>query len=362
MKKYGCFIAAFILVIILLLGLVTFNRYNDAVNKKSSSSTEKVSITIDNGESIDSIKKKLIENGVIKDEDILFGNTAFKIYTFLNKNKVDKTIQAGSYQMEKGLSIKNALEILQSADTQDMKLTIKEGLRIEEIADEINSTINTVTNRKSKFNKNDFINLAKNYPSSREFLKTRPQNIVSLEGYLFPDTYFLSYDTTAADIINIMLDNFDAKIYTPNLGRIKNNKYSFHSLVTFGSIIQREVQTKADMAMIADVYFKRDRDGMKLDADATTQYGLGYSDAEGVWWKRDLTDKDLQSNSPYNTRKFTGLPPGPISSFGTDAFDAVLSPTANPYYFYISDANCTTRYAKTEAEHLTNIRNYGLCT
>ncbi|MEI7603769.1 MAG: endolytic transglycosylase MltG [bacterium] len=359
MKKAGCLIFIIIIVLIGLYGLFLVNKYNSAIDYKATS-TDKVLLTIESGESPTQVKEHLIEKGIIKDEEIAFGFSAYRIYAYITK--FDTKIQAGSYQLSKGLSIKEIAELLQRAESQELKITLKEGMRIEEIAEKLNIDLNSSDNRNSKFNKNEFIDLAKNYVSDRDFLSSRPRGNNSLEGYLFPDTYFITPDATAKDLIELMLDNFDLKLFQPNSGSIKNNKYTLHELVSLASIIQREVQTPNDMSMIADIYFKRLRDDWKLEADATTQYAIGYSTSEGVWWKKNLTYDDLDSSSPYNTRKFSGIPPSPISSFGVTAFQAVLEPKANNYFFYISDKDCVTRYAKTFYEHEANISKYGTCT
>lgn len=358
MKRKGCVVIAILIVAIAGFALYTYNRYNNAVAQKDTSSNEKVLITIDQGESPASVRDKLVNAGVIKDEDIGFGYTAYKIYAFMTK--FDTKIQAGSYQLTKGTSIQEIAQQLQRADSAETKVTLKEGLRIEEIADEINRVLNTSENKKSKFNKNEFISLAKSYNSDREFLSLRPAGVKSLEGYLFPDTYFISQDATATDMVHLMLENFDTKIYKPNLGSIKNNKYSLHELLTVASILQREVQTKDDMSKVADIFYRRNSEGMKLEADSTVQYAIGYSNEEGVWWKKDLTVTDLNVSNPYNTRKYQGIPPGPIDSMGADAFSAALEPQANEYYYYISDKDGVTRFARTLAEHEANKRKYGL--
>jgi len=356
MKKIGCIF--FVIIIVIGGGTILFliNKYNSSISY-SAHSDEKILITVDKGESPSSVRDKLVNAGVIKDEEIIFGFTAYKIYAYATK--FDTKIQAGSYQLTKGSSIKDIAQILQKADTEDIKVTIKEGLRLEEVADEFSRVLNAGTNKKAKFNKTDFISLAKNYTAPRDFLTSRPAGNNSIEGYLFPDTYFITSEASAPDIINLMLDNFATKIYNPNLGAIKNNKYTIHQLLTVASIVQREVQTPADMALVSDIFFRRLANKDNLGADITVLYALGYSDKEGVWWrKQEISAIDLEVNSPYNTRKFIGLPPGPIDSPGIDSFNAVLTPKANNYYYYLSDSDGITRYAKTYAEHVANQRKY----
>jgi UPF0755 protein len=362
MRKYGCVALVIIIIFVVGFGFFISNKYNNAISKRSSDSTEKVSIIVPQGATLEDIRKKLVDTGIIKDEEILFGYTAFKAYTFFNKSKVDTSkIQAGTFLFQKGSSIEEVFTNLQTAEKEDIKVTIKEGLRIEEIAEQLNFSINNSTNRRAKFNKNDFISLAKNYTDSRESLSTRPVNYKSLEGYLFPDTYFVANDATAEDMIKLMLDTFDEKVYKPNLELIKKSPYKFHQLITLASLIQREVQTPQDMAEVAGILFRRTGDNFPLGIDATVQYALGYSQSEGVWWRKNITAQDLELDSPYNTRKFAGFPPGPIAGFGVTAFNAVLKPTKTIYYYYISDRDCNTRYAKNIAEHEENIRKYGLC-
>ena len=373
MKIKGCVFFLLVILIVGLFGFAKVNQYNDAISKNTKNG-ESVLVTIDKGESPTSIKDKLISSGVLQDQDIIFGFSAYKLYEYFSK--FDSKIQAGSYTIPKGSSIKEVAQILQQADVEQSKITIKEGLRLEEVADEISRILNDGTNKKSKFNKNDFINMAKNTSnsssisnsnivsptlqvSSRDFLNSRPPGDLSLEGYLFPDTYFVSPDASAQDIINIMLDNFKTKVYVPNLGAIKINKYTLHQLLTVASIVQREVQTPQDMALVSDIFFRRNAIGIPLGSDVTVLYALGYSQSEGVWWRKTEPNiKELDINSPYNTRRFAGLPPGPIDSPGLVTFMATLVPKANDYLYFLTDSNGVTRYAKTSSEHEANIRKY----
>ena len=357
MKLRGCIIFIVVIVAAAIFALAIISHYNNAISE-SNKTGEIASITISSGESPNSVKDTLISNNIIKDQDVFFGFSAYKLYEYFTK--FDTKIQAGSYSIEKGSSIKDVAEILQKADVDQAKVTIREGLRLEEMADEFNRVLNDGINKKSKYNKNDFINLAKNYDTgTKEYLSSRPIGNRSLEGYLFPDTYFLSKDVSAQSVINTMLDNFNNKIYQPYLGTIKINKYNLHQLLTVSSIVQREVQTPEDMAMVSSIFFRRIELNLPLGSDVTVLYALGYSQSEGVWWRKaEPTQQDLLINSPYNTRKFTGLPPGPIDSPGLASFLATLNPKSTNYLYFLTDKEGITRYAKTAAEHEANIKKY----
>ena len=126
------------------------------------------------------------------------------------------------------------------------------------------------------------------------------------------------------------------------------------------SLVEREANSKDAKRQVASIIYKRFRNDWKLDIDATVQYALGYQEKEKDWWKKNLTQADLAIDSPYNTYKNPGLPPGPIASPGLDAIEAVLDADENtPYWFYISSADGSQMYyAQTIEEHNQNIQKH----
>ena len=135
-----------------------------------------------------------------------------------------------------------------------------------------------------------------------------------------------------------------------------------HTVVTLASIVEREARLAEERPIIAAIFLKRLRQGMPLEADPTVQYALG-SDPQSVaaygYWKKDLTQRDLEVDSPYNTYRRTGLPPGPIANPGLDAITAVIRPAQTNYLYFVAKEDGSHAFAETLEEHLRNIELYG---
>jgi len=195
--------------------------------------------------------------------------------------------------------------------------------------------------------------LAKEFAISEE-------NFISAakEGYMFPDTYLVPVDTSAEKIVTILRKNFDKKVDTKVRDQAKKEGLTLNELITLASIVERESKTGSERPIIAGILLKRFKEGIPLGADATVQYALGYQSSEKTWWKKILTDEDLQTDSPYNTRKFAGLPPTPICNPGLAAIKAAADPKFTNYNFYLHDPQGKVHFAETLEEHNANIAKH----
>jgi UPF0755 protein len=194
---------------------------------------------------------------------------------------------------------------------------------------------------------------AQSYPSDNyAFLADRPEG-ASLEGYLFPDTYNFDPDSSADEIIESMLNNFDAKITQDMRDRAGEMGLSMYQVLTFASLVEREAAVSEERPIIADIYEKRYTEGWRLEADPTVQYALGTHED---WWP-ELTGEDLYDDSPYNTYQVDGLPPGPIANPGYASIRAVLFPSDSPYYYIYAkkDNSGYHLFATTSDEQQQNI-------
>ncbi len=209
--------------------------------------------------------------------------------------------------------------------TLDIWVTIPEGMRAGEIADELE-------------------NKMPNYDPSWD--NTLEEN----EGYLFPDTYLIPKEADINTIVSIMRNNFDAKYETLDAA---GSNLSKEEIVTLASLIEREARLSEDRPIVSSVINNRLDLGMKLDIDATLQYILGYQKEQKRWWKNGLTDADKLINSSYNTYRVAGLPPGPISNPGLSSLQAAINPANTDYLFYITDES-------GKNGHEANIKKYGL--
>jgi UPF0755 protein len=177
----------------------------------------------------------------------------------------------------------------------------------------------------------------------------------TLEGFFFPDTYEMTRTLTLEWVIIVILKN-QANLTTDLIGGFKDQGLDIYSAVTLASIVEREAMDDSEMPMIASVFYNRLAKGMKLDSDPTVQYALGFNKVQRTWWTNPLSLEDLNVDSPYNTYKYPGLPPGPIASPGAVALKAVAFPESSPYLYFRAACNGSGRhvFAKTFEEHVAN--------
>jgi UPF0755 protein len=194
-----------------------------------------------------------------------------------------------------------------------------------------------------------------------DFLADRPEGVTSLEGFLFPDTYEFPSDATARDVIARMLDTFGQR-FTPELReQARAQGLTVYQAVTLASIVEREAVLPEERPIIASVFLNRLRAGMHLNADPTVQYALGYQGEGHGWWKRPLLLEDLEVDSPYNTYRHVGLPPGPICNPGLAALEAVVNPADTRYLYFVANdvaGDGSHVFAETLEEHNANIAKY----
>jgi UPF0755 protein len=258
----------------------------------------------------------------------------------------DRGIESGKYELSGGMSIRELATALQTASTEAVVLTIPEGWRAEEVAGRLMSmelTIDPANFLGSVATSSERLLLSFEFPSGR-----------SLEGFLFPDTYVLEMDTTADGLVEMMVSNFEQRVDDSIRQGFKNQGFSVYEAVILASIVEREAVVPEERPRIAAVFINRLIAGMNLDADPTVQYAVA-SSRQDQWWPQ-LSFEDLQIDSPYNTYRYPGLPPGPIASPGLESFKAVAFPlTTSEYYFRaLCDGSGRHAFAETFEEHQRN--------
>jgi len=185
------------------------------------------------------------------------------------------------------------------------------------------------------------------------FLTEIPQG-KSLEGYLFPDTYYFAKDATTQDILEKMLKNFNIKMTDALLDEISKQKKTLYDVITMASIIEGEVQTDEDRKIVSGLFWNRLKIGQAFGSDATLEYVLGGN-------KRQHSLAETKTDSPYNTYLYKGLPPGPVSNPGISAIRAAIYPIETEYNYFLSDPKTgKTIFSKTFEEHVVNKGKYGL--
>jgi len=244
----------------------------------------------------------------------------------------------------------------QTAQQADKTVTIIEGWNSRQIAEKL-------ANSQLGFSVDDFLKIAgqpkKNYQSlpanqwpedfsdNYEFLKDKPKQ-VGLEGYLFADTYRFRPSSSPKEVIIKLLDNFDQQLNTKMRQDIEQQGRTIYQIITMASLLEKEVKTEQDMKIVADIFWRRIKNGQRLESCATLAYILGQN-------KPQYSFEDTRINSPYNTYINSGLPPGPIGSPSLKAIKAAIYPTPNNYNFFLSRPdNGETIFSRNFEEHKIN--------
>lgn len=322
-----------ILTIILLFGVIVVSFIfwaNSELNSKSGLAEDLV-FTIVPGSSINKAIKEINKNGIF--EPFYF----YKLYIKYYVNKYNSKLIAGKYKISKD---KTKNEIIDALFDQNslwkVKVTFPEGLSYTKIAE--------IASKNIGCNFDDFIRLCKN----DSLLRAREINAKTLEGYLMPDTYDFFMESTANEVVDVMLDNhFKVKEKLNSENSI--NELSYHQILTLASIIEAETPSDEEKAIVSGLYHNRLRLGWPMQADPTVQYALGI--------KRRLTYEDLKIKHPYNTYVISGLPPGPINNPGRKSIESAMNPEKHNFMYMVAvgDGSGKHNFALDFAGHQRNI-------
>jgi UPF0755 protein len=315
----------------------------------SDDSAEKIFV-IEKGEGVHEISQHLIEQNFIRNKFI------FETYVWLKK--VQSDFKAGEHKLRQNMRVWEIVPVLTSiSEINERDIKILEGWNNQEIGSYLEN--------EDVVKKDIFLEAAKKYEpenTNYEFLEDRP-NGATLEGYLFPDTYRIYKEfpaellgnkdediTVAEHIIKKMLENFDRKLTADFRTEIARQKKTIFEILTMASIIEKEARGE-DMAMAADIFWRRIDEGIALQSDATVNYATGK-------YETQPSLDDLKINSSYNTYKYRGLPAGPIGNPGTEAIRAAVYPKANDYWYFLHAKDGQTIYSRSFDEHKANKLKY----
>ena len=310
---------------------------------------EQVGYTLPQGASARDIGKDLERLGVIK--------SATQFEFMVGLMGLESGLSSGDYLLRTNSSV---LDVITDLTVQEsvpvLKVTFPEGIRIEEMA--------VIAERAGFGSRESFLAATATAVLPPGFVESHPEG-ASLQGYLFPDTYIMPVGSTAEDLIAYMLDTLEER-FSPELRAAASARgLSPHQALTLASIVEREAVLDEERPLIAGVFYNRLEAGDTLGADPTVQYAVSLvpgSVEEFGYWKKEITQADLEIESPYNTRKFPGLPPGPIANPGLLSIQAVANPTDTEMYYFVADAKAgdgSHRFAVTFEEHQANIAQYG---
>jgi UPF0755 protein len=285
-------------------------------------------------------------------------NDAELFRQFAHYQEADSKLEAGRYELRADMTMQEIIEALQHGRLEEITVTIPEGWRAEQIAEMLTEEMGMDGGEFLALVQGGPFDFAQDRDFDYEFLQDQPPG-ATLEGFLFPDTYYLPVQPTAFDIIERMLADFDQR-FTFELRQLAvEREMTVHEVVTLASIVEREAVVAEERPVIAGVFLNRLAKGMTLDACPTVQYALGYQEDIGQWWKTPLALEEFDRvNSPYNTYLHRGLPPGPICNPGLASIQAVLEPVESDYLYFVAKGDGSHAFARTFEEHLQNQQKY----
>ena len=324
---------------ILLIAVLFFTRlsmlYMDrAFHAPFRLGDREVSITIEPGAHAGEIAARLEQHGIIRSSGI------FKLLLYLTGNT--GRIKAGEYVFSGSPTPLDVMGKLIRGDIRYHKITFPEGLTLRETADEI---------RQAGFlSYEEFLRTA----SESDLIATLDPEAEDLEGYLFPDTYYLTAGATAKELVEMMTGRFKEVFTAAWRDRAEALGLTTREIVTLASLIEKETGLESERSRVSSVFHNRLKKNMLLQCDPTVIYAMK---AAGTYRGRILR-KDLEMDSPYNTYKFPWLPPGPIANPGREAIAAALYPERTSYYYFVSRNDGSHYFSATIAEHNRMVNKY----
>ncbi len=277
---------------------------------------------------------------ILEAKDVIASSLKFRIVSRLRG--YDGQMKPGTYVFFAGMNDEEVFAKLLSGEKYLVRFTIPEGFGVKEIADRLYSL--------DLADREDFMKAAENF-APYGYMRKHKDVRYAAEGFLFPETYSVESDTPIEDILKMMAEEFDRRVTPAMRERAQELGLSLYDLTTLASLVEREVRYPEDRAIVAQVFLKRLQLNMPLQTDATLQYLLDEP-------KEDVTLEDTEIESPYNTYKYSGLPPGPIASPGMDAIEAVLHPADTDYLYFVADRKGHNHYSYTYDEHLVLVNQY----
>ena len=335
-------ISLFILVVAVSVGAYFY--FSQKVDFSNGEVKNKVQFEVSRGENALEVGKHLEERNLIS-------NKYYFVYYLWSIGKL-RSLIASQYEIEPGLTTAEIAIMLTAKQApiseNSVKITFPEGWNSEQMAIRIGE---------NGLPADAFLQIIKKAPdeliAKYDFLGELKKNS-SLEGYLFPDTYFFAKDASAKDIVEKILDNFAEKVTPAMRQEISDKGKSLHEIVTMASIVQKEVVSNEDMKLVSGIFWNRIAIGQALQSCATLAFVLGQT-------KKQYSLADTKVDSPYNTYENRGLTPGPICSPGINAIDAAMHPDETSFNYFLSDpATGKTVFSKTFEEHVANKEKYGL--
>lgn len=326
-------VVVLLLVALLVFGTVIWQRLHEPF--KGYTAAEQF-VDIPPGTTVTQIGQRLVEAGIVRDR------LTFRVA--LMRSGRAELLKAGEYRFERPLSVVDVIERLAHGDVYVRRLTFPEGLTVREMA--------ALYQEKGFGASRDFLAAASNV----SLIADLDRKATDLEGYLFPETYQLSRRVTAGALVEQMVARFKA-VFAPELAQLADaQQLSPREVVTLAALVEKETGQSDERPLVAAVYRNRMRRGMLMQADPTVIYGL----VKAGRYDGNIRRADLRHDSPYNTYRYPGLPPGPIAAPGRASLEAALKPADVPYLYFVSRNDGTHAFATSLGEHNRNVRQYQL--
>ncbi len=299
-----------------------------------SGTSGEVKLVVHRGDSFQQISNELERFGLIR--------SRFWFERLSRWRKIPQRLKAGIYRIPTPISLWGLTKLLSEMRPELIRLTVWEGMMAKEIAERVEKLELGDAER--------FMEIVKN-PQGKIELPFEWQG--DLEGLLFPSTYYVPPLRSGEEtyLIQLMVNAFVDKFWKSYLNEIERSPFSLRELVTIASMVQWEVKMDEERPIVAGVIINRLKKGMKLEIDATVLYALGQR-------KRRVLYRDLRVDSPYNTYRYKGLPPGPICSPGLSSLIAALRPADVPYLYYVARGDGYHTFSSTYEEHLKAVEAY----
>lgn len=330
----------------------------DELNQPASDDPTPVTFVVEPGQTAAEVAARLEEEGLVVNGEVF--------RRFMTYHGLDVSLEAGTYSLRPNMTMHEIAEAMQHGSGTTVTITIPEGWRAEQIA--------WLLEQQGLMRSDDFMGHVRSARYDYPWLADRPQD-ASLEGFLFPNTYELPAEATPVTVVDLMLATFDGRVAPEIEGRLAGKTLfelelgaerpmTVYDVITLASIVEREAVVPEERPIIASVYFNRldpayvDETALRLSSDPTVQYAKGLDPETGNWWNPMLPGEGLTLESPYNTFRVQGLPPGPISNPGLASILAVLNPAQTDYLYFHAIGDGSHVFASTLEEHLRNQEQY----
>jgi len=317
-KKYGIL---FLVAVLMIYSAALINYSFSSIDREGK---KVVTVDIPTGSGFLQIAEILTREGIVRNRVFFYSLAVIK--------RAIRTIRAGEYEFSTSMTPLEVINKLIRGEIKIYRVTIPEDFSLKEIAERLAYY--------KLIHEEDFFDLAED----EDFLQSLNIEAASLEGYLFPDTYFFNRSTSTRQILRTMVNRFWKKVTPEMIAKAKSKGFNLHEFVTFASIVGRESGNSEEKPLIAAVFANRMKKKMPLQSDPTAVYDLENFNGK-------ILRSHLKRKSPYNTYIIVGLPPGPIANPGIDSLKAALDPAPVDYLYFVSKRDGSHFFSSSLTEH-----------